>query len=272
MAALPVALRRRARILIYGRYSTTEQDVSSIQDQFSFCEAVIQQLGFTDFEIIKIFDMELSGELASRPGIDKVREGIEQRRWDLLICEDSSRLFRHPAACLSLVNSAVDKGVRVLCYNDQVDTHVDGWDDRLLDATRHHAKANAFTRQRIKRKQEGLWRLGAAMGLLRPGYERRASKPPTDRDRAKGPFFDSIDPKWAPVIQRAFEMGGNGDPAWLIAGYLTDQGLPKCSNAKSAVWTDRGAIALLRRTIYRGFETFRDRVAKKQRVVRRPSW
>jgi hypothetical protein len=90
MAIVPVALRRRAIIVIYGRYSTQEQDVSSIDDQFAFCEAVIQQLGFTDFEVIKISDMELSGELASRPGIDKVREGIEKGSWDLLICEDSS--------------------------------------------------------------------------------------------------------------------------------------------------------------------------------------
>ena len=158
-------IMKSARIAIYARFSTEEQDASSIDDQFTFCEQAIARLGYTDFEVTKMRDMELSGELASRPGINEVREGIEQGRWDLLISEDSSRLFRNPAACLNLVNRAVDKGVRVVCCNDRVDTDVEGWDDRLLDATRHHTQANYFTGSAVV-DARGLWKLGAAVCSL----------------------------------------------------------------------------------------------------------
>ena len=265
MTALPGTSRRRTRIVIYARYSTQEQDASSIDDQFAFCRRMIERrLAITEFEISEISDMELSGELASRPGIDQVR-GIENRSWDLLICEDASRLFRHPAACLNLVNRAYDQGIRVICVNDDVDTSVRGWEGRLHDVAGHHAKTNELTRNRIKRKQDGLWEAGAAMGLLRPGYKRRCSKPATDREPAKGPFFDEVDAQWAPVIHHAYEMMANDDPAWLVAGYLTDRCLPKCNNSTTPEWTDEGAIALIRRTIHRGFERFRVWIANRER-------
>jgi hypothetical protein len=37
----------------------------------------------------------VSGELASRPGINQVWAGIEAKRWDLILAEESSRLYRH---------------------------------------------------------------------------------------------------------------------------------------------------------------------------------
>ena len=118
----------------------------------------------------------MSGELVFRPGIDQVRAGVAARRWDLILVEDSGRLFRHETACGELIETAVDNGIRVLAINDDVDTAEEDWEDPLHEAMRHHARSNRYTAKRIKRKLEGLWRrgrpsdcCGLATGADRPG-------------------------------------------------------------------------------------------------------
>src|SRR5262245_54978423 len=195
---------RRLRILIYARYSTEEQHPSSIDDQIAYCEEFLRANGITDIEVIVLSDREMSGELVSRPGIDQVRERILARWPDLLLCEDTSRLFRHETACGELIETAVDLEIRVVAINDDVDTAEDDWDDRLHQAARHHARANKYTSRRIKRRHEALWRIGAAIGLLRPGYWRKPSVPATQEEPAQGPFFDELDPRWVPIIYEAY--------------------------------------------------------------------
>lgn len=93
---VPVAGKkeRRLHILIYARYSTDEQRRSSIDDQVDFCRRILAESGVCDVSIEVLYDAKMSGELRDRPGINDVRRGIESRRWDLILCEDSSRLFR----------------------------------------------------------------------------------------------------------------------------------------------------------------------------------
>ena len=76
------------------------------------------------------------------PGINHIWAGIEKPDWDLLVCEDASRLFRNDTACIELIETAVDNGMRVVCINDNVDTTEEGWQDRLREAAGHHRKAN----------------------------------------------------------------------------------------------------------------------------------
>ena len=134
----------------------------------------------------------MSGELVSRPGIDLVREGIDDRRWNWIVAEDSSRLYRNETACGDLIETAVDNGLRVLCPNDDVDTDEEDWEDALYEAQHHHARSNRYASKRIKRKLNGLWRIGAAIGLLRPGYRRRPTTPATASEPEKGPFYDEV--------------------------------------------------------------------------------
>jgi len=257
---------RRLRILIYARYSTEDQNPSSIEDQIAYCKEFLKGNGIniTDAEIIVLSDAEMSGELVSRPGIDRARELIAKRWPDVYISEDCGRLFRHETACGEHLETAVDLGIRYIAINDDVDTAEEDWDDRLHEAMRHHARANKYTSKRIKRAFEGLWRTGAAIGLLRPGYKRRPSEPATERTPEEGPFFDELDDKWMPVIYEAYERIARKEPAWLVGQWLTEQGLPKCTNATSNVWTDKNVIALIRRTVYRGVETYRSTIAKKE--------
>lgn len=62
------------------------------------------------------------------------QQGIEKRKRDLIICEDSSRLFRSISPWMNLVGTAVDNEIRIICINDQVDAANDDWQHRLEDA------------------------------------------------------------------------------------------------------------------------------------------
>ncbi len=258
---------RKLRVLIYARYSTSEQRRRSIKAQIEYCKAFLEQLNITNVEFTVFFDEKLSGELRSRPGIDQVWEGTKGRCWDLLLVEDCSRLYRDDIWCVELVRLAVDQAIRVICISDEVDTADEGWEPRLKEAAQHHALHNKYCSKRIKRAHEELWYALAALGLLRPGYRRRPSILATDEHPEEGPYFDEIDDRWAPIILETFERVAAREPMWSIAEWLTLQGLPKCNNCKSSRWTEKNVKDLIRRTIYRGFETYRDHISKKENVT-----
>lgn len=125
---------RRLRVLVYARYSSEEQNRRSIDDQYAYCIAFLETLGF-DVDVQFLCDEALSGELRERPGIDEVRRGIKERRWDLIVCEDSSREYRVVQYSLELVGSAVDADIRVICLDDDADTAEDDWMERLGERT-----------------------------------------------------------------------------------------------------------------------------------------
>lgn len=257
---------RKLQVLIYARYSTDEQNPRSIEDQVAFCKAFLEDLGvdLSDVEITVLFDRGISGEIVSRPGIDEVRSGILEHRWDLILSEDASRLYRHETACGELVEEAVDQGVRVICANDFVDTAHEDWDDRLHEALRHHAKANRYTSRRIKRAHDGLWEMGAAVGPLRPGYRRIPSKPATHREPAQGPFFDQVDGEWQDVIHEGYERIAAGDKPQAVARFFTEQGLPRAGTSSTTTWDERAVRCLIQNPMYRGEELFRKEVSRKQ--------
>jgi len=252
-------LKGLLRILIYARYSTEEQNPRSIDAQIEYCKAFLRALGVTNYKLEICHDVELSGELRNRPGIDKVWSGVRERRWDLIVVEDASRLYRHDSWPVDLVGLAYDKKIRTICINDRVDSgeEIDFWLDRLKEVTRTHAKSNWYTSHRIKRQMDYLWSIGAAVGALRPGYRRRATKPATEKELEEGPFFDETAEEWEPKIHAAFEQIGNNDPPWDVADYLTREKVPKASNSTSPEWTDKNVISLIRETIYKGLDVYR---------------
>jgi len=251
--------KRRLRVLIYVRYSTQDQNPRSIDAQIEYCKRFLRALGIEDYELDVIQDVELSGELRSRPGIDQVWDGIRQRRWDLIVVEDASRIYRHDAWAVELVGLAYDKGIRTICVNDMIDTAepVDRWHGRLKDATRMHAQTNWYTSHRIKRQLEYLWSIGAAVSGLRSGYRRTPTTPATQDKPAGGPYFDSIDEQWAPHIRCAFERIAADDPPWSVAAYVTENKVPKAANATLEEWSDETVKSMIRETLYRGFDVYR---------------
>lgn len=260
---------RQLRVLTYARYSTDEQNPRSIDAQVDFCKAFLLGLAVTDEEITIARDPAISGEIYSRPGINQVRDAILSGRCDLIIAEDASRLFRNEQFCFELVGQAVDRDIRVICINDLVDTADDEeiWETRLHEACQHHQSANRYTRRRIMRELRRLWEIGAAIGLLKPGYLRKASVPATAREPEQGPYFDEIDPQQAPLIVQAFERIAGNESPYLVAEWLTKQGLRKTANSSLSDWTEKNVKDLTRRLDYIGIQEHRRTISTKRRTT-----
>ena len=255
---------RSLRVLIYARFSSDEQKRRSIKAQIEFCKKFLKELNIINVTIIVITDEGISGERRSRPGIDRVWAGIRERAWDVVLIEDASRLYRDEVPCLDLVRLAVDMGIRTLCIGDFMDTAEPDWQERLKEAARYHAASNRYGSQRIKRAHEELWDAGAAIGLLKTGYLRVPSVPAAKGEPAEGPFFDHVDPVWAPIIKEAFERIAAGERPWSVASWLTLVGLPKARNSRYKDWRAKSVVELIRRPDYRGFQNFRHCVSKKE--------
>ena len=251
----PILLPKKEplRALIHARFSTEEQRQSSIDDQVASCRTFLESnlpKGWKPEQVVidVIAEPEVSGEIADRPGINQVWAGIEAKRWHLIIAEESSRLYRHHTKAGELFESAVDADVRVICTSDYIDTADDDWPDRLHMSQMQHARSNFYTRKRIERAHDGLWARGAAVGNTVIGYKRRPTLPATETEPAKGPFYDEIDE------ETAAEVG-----EWLDAIKFA-----KAKWSRQAKWTAGNVNAIIRRTIYRGFETFRKKKAKRK--------
>ncbi|MBU6308878.1 MAG: recombinase family protein [Planctomycetes bacterium] len=260
---------RPLSVLIHARFSTEEQRQSSIDDQIAACRAFLDS-GMpkgtkpSQVTVEVITEPEVSGEIADRPGINQVWAGIEAKRWDVIIAEESSRLYRHHTKAGELFESAVDAGVRVICPSDYIDTADDDWPDRLNMCQMQHARSNFYTRQRIRRAHDGLWARGAAIGGTRIGYKRRPTVPATATEPAKGPFYDEIDPDAVPIIREIFERIAAGERSVEVGEWLDSIKFAKASWARQAKWTAANVNAIIRRTIYRGFETNRVKVSKRK--------
>ncbi len=260
---------RELRVLIHARFSTEEQRQSSIDDQIASCRAFLDaslpkgtKASQVKIDIIK--EPEVSGEIADRPGINQVWAGIESKRWDMIIAEESSRLYRHHTKAGELFESAVDADVRIICPSDYIDTADDDWPDRLHMCQMQHARSNFYTRKRIERAHDGLWARGAAVGNTVIGYKRRCTVPATETEPARGPFYDEIDEEKAGVIREVFERIANGETAAEVAEWLDSIKFAKAKWSRQAKWTTYNVNSIIRRTIYRGFETFGKKKAKRK--------
>lgn len=257
------------RVLIHARFSTEEQRQSSIDDQIASCRSFLESnlpKGWKpqQVQIDVVTELEVSGEIADRPGINQVWAGIEAKRWDLIIAEESSRLYRHHTKAGELFESAVDADIRIICPSDYIDTADDDWPDRLHMSQMQHARSNFYTRKRIERAHDGLWNRGAAVGNTVIGYKRRPTVPATESEPAKGPFYDEIDVEKAAVIRKVFERVAAGETAAEVGEWLDSIKFAKASWARQVKWTTGNVNAIIRRTIYRGFETFRKKKAKRK--------
>ena len=152
--AIELAFGRPLSVLILARFSPEEQRQSSIDDQIASCQRFLEEslprdtnLSRVSIDVIK--EPEMSGEVADRPGINQVWAGIEAKRWDLILAEESSRLYRHHTKAGERFESAVDAGIRIICPSDYIDTADDDWPDRLHMCQLQHSRSNFYKRKRI---------------------------------------------------------------------------------------------------------------------------
>jgi site-specific DNA recombinase len=202
------------RAALYARFSIEKQSDASIEDQFRECERVAQA---NNLQVLERFsDAGISGGTASRPGYQAMLTAARAHKFDVVITEDISRLWRNRAEFGPRSAELEDLGVDWISCVGQ-DTRRDGWGlvVQILQAMAEQQRREAAYRTR--RGLEGLARLGKPAGGRAFGYV-PASQSGTGRIE--------IDETQAAVVRRIFKMYAGGQSPRAIAAALNADRVP----------------------------------------------
>lgn len=197
---------------IYARYSTDKQSESSITDQVRVCERLAERHGF---QVVSQFsDAAISGGTTERPGYQRLLAAARRHEFDVILAEDTSRLWRLLAEQAPRLAELADLGIHVVTHD---------LDTRQESAGVMSAVTGAMSEQyrkeigrRTRRGLEGLARAGRSAGGRAYGYLSATESPSGAR---------CVHDREAVVVRRIFALYGDGMSARAIANVLNREGI-----------------------------------------------
>ena len=198
---------------IYARFSTEKQSAASIDDQIRVCERLAERHGF---DIVERFsDAGISGGTADRPGYQQMLAAARRHEFDVIVAEDTSRLWRNLAEQAPRLAELADLDIHVVTHD--LDTRNEG--AGMLAAVLGES-ANAYRKEigrRTKRGLEGVARNRKSTGGRAYAYL-------SAKDSASGQR--EIHAEQAETVVRIFTWYADGkSPRW-IAKELNRLGIP----------------------------------------------
>jgi DNA invertase Pin-like site-specific DNA recombinase len=176
---------------------------------------------------------------------------------DLVVVEDLSRLYRNPRFRWAFAQDAVDRGVRVICVADGLDTADENRETMMHAAALRHGLHVPDTRRRVRRTASYAFSRGGMVQKARYGYRKlTAAEAASGRSGPAGLRIardDAATPRIREMRRRVME--GHGYRA--VAEWLREEGVAAGSYAGKG-WTARVVEDLLRDPILSGVRTFRD--------------
>src|SRR5262249_14988045 len=94
---------------LYARFSTDKQSEASIDDQFRVCERIAEREGFRI--VARFSDAAVSGGTADRPGYQRLLRAARSHEIDVIVAEDSSRLWRELSEQWRALKELQDLGI-----------------------------------------------------------------------------------------------------------------------------------------------------------------
>jgi site-specific DNA recombinase len=201
------------RAALYARYSTDMQRKESIEDQHRVCERLAERHGFA--VVARFSDRAISGGTAARPGYQQMLVAARNHEFDVIVAEDTSRLWRNLAEQSPRLAELSDLGMYVVTHD--LDTRHESAE--IMGAV-GGAMASAYRKEigrRTRRGLEGKARAGKSAGGKSYGY--------TSATHA-GKAQRVIDPEQAATVVRIFEMYAAGMSPRSIAAKLNSEGVP----------------------------------------------
>lgn len=236
------------RVISIGRLSrpkeTQEQTFDSLEAIRKENERMLVQLYPDPKEILYLAE-QISGTVAERETIRIVWDLVATGEWDLIIAEDLSRIFRNPRYQYAFVQDAVDAGIRVICFADNLDTADENWETQLACASVRHGLTVPDTRRRIRRKATDTFSKGGQVGKVRVPYLRVSREDalsgkfgPVGLRIRRNPAFDAV----LAGIRLRMEQGHN---RLSIVDWLNQAGMPLGAYVTKGCWT----LKLFRETL-----------------------
>jgi len=204
---------------IYSRYSTELQSEASIADQERVCERIAERHGLT--VAARFSDAAISGGTTQRPGYQRLLAAARRLEFEVIVAEDTSRLWRNLAEQSPRLAELADLGIAVVTHD--LDTRHESAE--IMGAV-GGAMASAYRKEigrRTRRGLEGLARKGKSAGGRAFGYV-----PPA----MSGTGQIEIDSEQAKIVRRIFKMFADGHSPRSIADTLNREKVP----APGATW------------------------------------
>jgi site-specific DNA recombinase len=198
------------RAAIYARYSTDKQRAESLEDQYHVCEQVAKREGFK--VIAKFGDKEISGGTADRKGYQDMLESARADKFDILIAEDISRLWRNRAEFGPRSAELEDLKIHMVTAVGD-DTRKDGWGMMITIKLAMAEQARREASYRTRRGLDGLARAGKHAGGKAYGYG-SVNKVRT------------VDPAQAKIVKQIFQWRADGWSCQRIARQLNENRTP----------------------------------------------
>ena len=198
---------------LYARYSTDKQSGASIEDQHRVCERLAERHGFK--VVARFSDAAISGGTTSRPGYQDLLSAGRRHEYDVIVAEDSSRLWRNLAEQSPRLAELSDLGVHVV--TNDLDTRQDSAE--ILGAVTG-AMAQQYRKEigrRTRRGLEGLARGGKSAGGRAYGYISATDSGTGRRE---------VNPDQAKIVRQIFEWRASGWSPVRIASELNDRAVP----------------------------------------------
>lgn len=198
---------------IYARYSTDKQSESSIEDQLRECRRLAERHDF--IVTAQYADRAVSGGTARRPEYQRMLSDARAGRFDVIVAEDTSRLWRNLAEQAPRLAELQDLGIHVVTHDLDTRTESAG----LLSAVNGamSAQYRAEIARRTRRGLEGLAHAKRSTGGKAYGYISATDSDSGERE---------VNPAQAPVVVRIFEMYADGLSPRAIAEQLNAEGVP----------------------------------------------
>jgi DNA invertase Pin-like site-specific DNA recombinase len=120
------------RAVIFTRSSTVEQQKHNHELQKNNCLTYLaEQHGISSVTVLHYREEANPGTHSDRPGIHWLRQLVVQNAVDVILADESSRLFRRIGSFQEFADLSSRHGVRIVCLNDGIDTAQENWMQRL---------------------------------------------------------------------------------------------------------------------------------------------
>lgn len=200
------------RAAIYARFSTEKQSGESVEDQLRECERLAERHGFT--VVSRFSDAAISGGTTVRPGYQAMLAAARRGEFNVILAEDTSRLWRNMAEQAPRLAELADLGIQVVTHD--LDTRVES--AGMLGAVLG-ASSEAYRREigrRTRRGLEGRARQGKPAGGRAYGYIPAAQS---------GSGKIEIDERQAEIVREIFTKYADGWTSQSIANEFNRRGV-----------------------------------------------
>lgn len=243
------------RAAIYSRFSTDQQNETTLDDQIRRCRQIAQEQGFLVDETLIFCDAAISGhskDIRKREGLSKLFDAWDQGFVDVVLTTEMSRLGRDATAGLAVLARLQDGRVH-LVTDDGIDTRRPSWVMLALVRLGLATEEARTISARVSRSMLGVLERGGLISQPPYGYELNAGFQ-RDAHRAEGSRW-VINPTYAAIVHEIFEMRASGMSVYGIARALNDRGIPSSRRKKDGLpspWRGGTVYRLLSNRTYKG--------------------